>query len=227
MDGCGCEPGFEIFDRRTAESDIERYRRHGPDETTRLLLDMIRERGVQAATVLDIGGGVGVIDHELLKAGAGHATMVDASAPSLEAARNEARRRGHLDRVEFMDGDFVSRAAAIDPADIVTLDRVVCCYPDARALIGRSAAKARRLYGLVHPVDRWWTRLVATLGNLGYRLFRNPYRIHVHRQRLIDELVEDAGLRSVDIGEGWFWRTAVYRRVRPAGAAVAAGSVQG
>ena len=97
----------------------------------------------------------------------------------------------------------------------VTLDRVVCCYPDARALIGRSAAKARRLYGLVHPVDRWWTRLLATLGNAGYRLFRNPYRMHVHRQRLIDELVAEAGLRPVTVREAWFWRTAVYRRSDP------------
>jgi hypothetical protein len=94
----------------------------------------------------------------------------------------------------------------------------VCCYPDARALIGRSAAKASRLYGLVHPVDRWWTRLLATLGNLGYRLFRNPYRMYVHRQALIDELIAAQGLDPVSVREAFFWRTAVYRR---------GGSVQG
>jgi hypothetical protein len=89
---------------------------------------------------------------------------------------------------------------------------VVCCYPDARALIGRSAAKARRLYGLVHPVDRWWTRLFGVLGNLGYRLFRNPYRIYIHPQPLIDSLVRAEGLEPVMVRNTLFWRTAVYRR---------------
>jgi magnesium-protoporphyrin O-methyltransferase len=109
-------------------------------------------------------------------------------------------------------GDFARLADEVEPAEVVTLDRVICCYPDARALIGRSAAKAGRLYGLVHPVDRWWTRTLARLGNLGYRIFRNPYRIHVHPQALIDRLVTDAGLRPMEHHDAWFWRTAVYRR---------------
>jgi magnesium-protoporphyrin O-methyltransferase len=213
MDGCGCEPGFEIFDRRTAESDIERYRRHGPDETTRLLLDMIRERGVQAATVLDIGGGVGVIDHELLKAGAGHATIIDASAPSLEAARNEARRRGHLDRVEFMDGDFVSRAAAIDPADIVTLDRVVCCYPDVASLVRLSAERARRLYGLVLPRDRRFVRWGIRLMNVWFRVRGLAYRAFAHPNAVVDALAAEEGLHPAVERRTFFWRVVLYERV--------------
>jgi magnesium-protoporphyrin O-methyltransferase len=215
------------FNADEARRDLLQYRANGPDPTTRRLLDALLAEGVTGATVLDIGGGVGAVQLELLAAGAARTMDVDASSAYLATAEGEASERGWSDRAAFVHGDFVTLADEVEAADIVTLDRVVCCYPDARALIGRSAAKARRLYGLVHPVDRWWTRLVAALGNLGYRLFRNPYRIHVHRQRLIDELVEHAGLRSVEIGEGWFWRTAVYRRVRPAGAAVAAGSVQG
>ena len=42
----------------------------------------------------------------------------------------------------------------IEAADVVTLDRVICCYPDMEALVGRSAERALRLYGLVHPRDR-------------------------------------------------------------------------
>ena len=99
MDACGCEDGFEIFDEKSAQADLERYHQHGPDDTTKLLLDMIRERGVGGASVLDIGGGVGVIDHELLGAGAARAVLVDASPPAVEAARSEARRRGTLDRL--------------------------------------------------------------------------------------------------------------------------------
>ena len=156
MDACGCDAdGFaSIFDRRNAEHDRDRYRRNGPDRTTRMLLELLAPYRSTGSTVLDIGGGIGIIDHELLRAGAGHAVLVDGSTASLEVARQEARRLNLLDRIEFVEGDFVRRAAAIDPADIVTLDRVICCYPDAEGLVGLSAARVRTAYGLVLPRDR-------------------------------------------------------------------------
>ena len=206
------------FNDDEARRDLLQYRAKGPDPSTRRLLDALVAEGVEGATLLDVGGGVGVVQFELLAAGAARSTDVDASGAYLTTAEGEAYERRLGDRTTFLHGDFVALADGVEPADIVTLDRVVCCYPDARALIGRSAAKASRLYGLVHPVDRWWTRLLATLGNLGYRLFRNPYRMYVHRQALIDELIAAQGLDPVSVREAFFWRTAVYRR---------GGSVQG
>jgi magnesium-protoporphyrin O-methyltransferase len=221
--GC-CRVDYDTqFDAEEARRDLLHYRANGADASTQRLLDALVAAGVEGATLLDIGGGVGVVQLELLAAGAAATVDVDASRAYLATAEEEARERGLADRSSYLHGDFVALADEVEAADIVTLDRVVCCYPDARSLIGRSAAKARRLYGLVHPVDRWWTRLLATLGNLGYRLFRNPYRIHVHRQRLIDELVGGAGLRPLSVHEAWFWRTAVYRR----DAAAAGGSIEG
>lgn len=213
MDGCGCEPGFEIFDRRSADGDLERYRRSGPDASTRMLLDMIRARGVRGASVLDIGAGIGVIDHELLREGAGHAVLVDASQPSLEAARNEARARGHLDRVDFVDGDFVSRAPTIDTADIVTLDRVVCCYPDMESLVRLSASRARTLYGLVLPRDRTMNRVAVRLVNLWYRIRGMTYRTFTHPNDRVDAIAAEAGLRPSSEERTFFWRIVLYDRV--------------
>jgi magnesium-protoporphyrin O-methyltransferase len=204
----------EQFNADEARRDLLHYRANGPDPSTRRLLDALQAEGVDGATLLDIGGGVGVVQLELLAAGLARATDVDASSAYLATAEAEAAERGWRGRITYLHGDFTRMADQVEAADIVTLDRVICCYPDARALIGRSAARARRLYGLVHPVDRWWTRAVARLGNLGYRLFRNPYRIHVHRQALIDALVSEAGLRPVSVRDARFWRTAVYRRER-------------
>ena len=212
MDGCGCDEGFEIFDGSTAKHDVERYRRAGPDTTTRMLLDMIQARGVRGATVLDIGAGIGVIDHELMRAGVGHAVLVDASPPSLEAARSEARRRGHLDRIDFVDGDFVARAPTIDTADIVTLDRVVCCYPDMDALVGLSAARARSLYGLVLPRDRAIVRWGLRLANIWFRLRGFAYRSFVHSNARVDAVVAAAGLRPVREARTFFWRVVLYER---------------
>lgn len=213
MDACGCGDDFAaIFDRRAAKGDRDRYRANGPDRTTRMLLDMIHARWVGGATVLDIGGGIGVIGQELLHAGAGHVVHVEASPAYLEVARQEARRTNLLDRIEFVEGDAVRRSEALDSADVVTLDRVVCCYPNAEALVPLSLDRARLLYGLVLPRDGWLIRLALRLNNLQFLLRRSPYRSFGHSNRRIDELAAERGLRPVADRHTWFWRVVLYGR---------------
>jgi magnesium-protoporphyrin O-methyltransferase len=216
VDACGCDGGFEIFDEKSAEEDLQRYRGHGPDATTATLVDMIRDRGVSGSSLLDIGGGIGVIDHELLRAGAGHAVLVDASGPAVEMARREARRRGTLDRLEFVDGDFVSRASDVDVADIVTLDRVICCYPDVESLVRLSATRARSLYGLVLPRDRRLLRWALPLLNAWFRIRGFRYRTFLHANAKVDALVAAAGLRQVRESRTFMWRVVLYERLGPA-----------
>lgn len=213
MDRCGCDTFASIFDTRTAERDRERYRRAGPDRTTRLLLDLIRGRGVAGATVLDVGGGIGVIDLELLRAGAGRAVLADASPAYLAVARDEARERNLVGRIEILEGDFVRRSAGIEAADIVTLDRVVCCYHDMRSLVAASASRARRLYGLVLPRDRWLVRVGLWFEALYFGLRRSPYRPYAHRNRLVDECVAEQGLQPIAETGTFIWRVVVYERV--------------
>ena len=216
VDACGCDGGFEIFDEKSAEEDLQRYRGHGPDATTATLVDMIRDRGVSGSSLLDIGGGIGVIDHELLRAGAGHAVLVDASGPAVEMARREARRRGTLDRLDFVDGDFVSRASDVDVADIVTLDRVICCYPDVESLVRLSATRARSLYGLVLPRDRRLLRWALPLLNAWFRVRGFRYRTFLHANAKVDALVAAAGLRQVRESRTFMWRVVLYERLGPA-----------
>ena len=216
VDACGCDGGFEIFDEKSAEEDLQRYRGHGPDATTATLVEMIRDRGVSGSSLLDIGGGIGVIDHELLRAGAGHAVLVDASGPAVEMARREARRRGTLDRLEFVDGDFVSRASDVDVADIVTLDRVICCYPDVESLVRLSATRARSLYGLVLPRDRRLLRWALPLLNAWFRVRGFRYRTFLHANAKVDALVAAAGLRQVREARTFMWRVVLYERLGPA-----------
>jgi len=212
MDACGCDGFASIFDRRTAERDRDRYRRKGPDRTTRMLLDLLAPYSSAGSSVLDIGGGIGIIDHELLRAGAGHAVLVDASTAYLDVARQEARRANLLDRIEFVEGDFVRRAPTIDPADIVTLDRVVCCYPDAATLVGLSAARARTVYGLVLPRDRRLVRIAIRIENLWFWLRRKAYRAYVHSTSRVDEIAAVNGLHPVSERRTSFWRVVVYDR---------------
>src|SRR5687768_1892459 len=117
--------------REHAEEELRRYRADGPLPTTRALIDALRRLGggIPGTELLDIGAGVGAIHHALLEQGAARAVHVDLSVDSIDVAREEAMRRG-LDRVQFVAGDFVQLAPTIDDADVVTLDRVICCYPD-------------------------------------------------------------------------------------------------
>ena len=159
MSCCQCQGIQSLFGERIARHDLKRYRRKGPLETTRILLEALVEAGVEGATLLDIGGGVGAISNGLLIAGAARATVVDASPAYLRTAQAEAERQSHRDRITYRSGDFVALAREIAPADVVTLDRVICCYDDMEALVSASAEKAGRLYGVVYPRDAWWNRL--------------------------------------------------------------------
>lgn len=213
MDACGCPSFAAIFDRRTAEHDRERYRKDGPDRTTAMLLEMIRLRGVVGASVLDVGGGIGILGRELLRSGAASVVLVDGSAAYLDVARAEADADGLAERMQIALGDFTRLAPQLAPADVVTLDRVICCYPDVEALVGLSAARARRLYGLVLPRDHWYGRLLTRLENLWMAVRRSPFRAFTHPNALVDGRVADAGLRRVDERVSRLWRVVLYERM--------------
>jgi magnesium-protoporphyrin O-methyltransferase len=212
MDACGCEGFASVFDARQADRDRERYRQKGPDRTTRMLLDMIRPYAGRGSSVLDIGGGIGVIAHELLRAGAGHAVLVDASPSYLAVARQLAREKNGLDRIDLVEGDFVRLSPEIDAADVVTLDRVVCCYPDVDDLVGRAAERTGTVLGLVLPRDRWLIRVGLRIQNLWFRLRGKAYRAYAHPNRRVDECAGAAGLRPRAEAGTFAWRVVVYDR---------------
>jgi SAM-dependent methyltransferase len=210
--GCACSVGNE-FGERAARRDVAAYRRRGPDRTTAWLIDGLAEGGVEGLTVLDVGAGVGAVHLGLLGAGAASAVDVDGSPAYLAAAREEARRAGRSDAVRHLLGDFVELAPSIDPADLVALDRVVCCYPDLDALVHLSIARARRRYGLVYPRDTWWIRAGSGVLNLAARLARQRIRAWVHRTAKVDAIVREAGFVPRVHRSTMFWQVAVYERV--------------
>jgi spermidine synthase len=200
------------FDHKLAVRELRDYVRSGPAATTEALLSAVRSRGVDQATILDIGGGVGAIQFELLKAGARSATSVDASPDYQEVARAEAERRGVSDRITFELGDFVALAPRIPAADIVTLDRVVCCYAEMEPLVRLSADRCLRLYGLVYPRDRWLARVVIRLQNFFRRLWRNPFRSYVHSVAEMDALIRSLGFTLRHTVRTFVWEVVVYQK---------------
>lgn len=213
MPGDCCSIDYDVhFNAEEARHDVLAYRKNGPDGSTRRLIDALVAEGIEGASLLDIGGGVGIVQLELLEAGVATSVDVDASGPYLQVAETEAAERGFKDRTAYRHGDFVALANEVDAADVVTLDRVICCYRDVRSLVSLSARHARRLYAVVYPVDRWWTRSVARVMNFFTMLSHSDYRMHVHPEALVDRLVRDAGLQPRYRHAGMVWQTVVYAR---------------
>jgi hypothetical protein len=211
---CGCP---NTFSTKAADSDLKRYLKQGPDGTTRALIDAIVAEGVEGATLLDIGGGIGAIQLELLAAGVASATSVDATEAYVDVARGEAERRGLGDRTRARFGDFAELAPEIEPADVVTLDRVLCCDPDLIGLLEPAAARARRMVGLVYPREAWWNRIAARAIAAFSWVTRDATRWHLHSTRDIDTILAGAGFQAREIEQGLIWRVVLYVRAAESG----------
>ncbi|OGO38505.1 MAG: hypothetical protein A2W35_17280 [Chloroflexi bacterium RBG_16_57_11] len=210
---CGqCQGIEELFSQRYVAKELSRYRAKGPDRTTRMLIEAINEEDVDGLTLLDIGGGVGSIQHELFEAGVQEVTSVEASTAYLNAARAEAQVRGLAEHVSYHHGNFVDLAADIAPADIVTLDRVICCYHDMEKLVVLSAARARKLYGLVYPRDTWWMKIGLAFENLSFRLRRSPFRTYSHATKSVETILSSNGLKRRSYRQTLAWQVVVYSR---------------
>lgn len=217
MPSCQCCGIEDQFDRERAEQDLRRYRRRGPLPTTRRLLRALGARPRPDATVLDIGGGVGVIHYELLRRGFAGATHVDRSQAFIEVARREAASAGHADRVQFVHGDFRVVAASLDPADVVTLDRVVCCDPDFASLLPLAADRARQTLGLSFPRDRWYVRFFVYVSNVWRRVRGSDFRVYVHSPAAMDALLRRLGLHRTQTDGTLVWAIEVWERDRSCG----------
>ena len=120
---CQCE-GLEMETKKWALQDLAQFRRGKPVKTTLMLINTLVDLGVEGVTLLDIGGGIGAVQLELLRAGVTEATSIEASTAYVQVAKQVAAEAGLDQRITYFHGDFVALADRIPEADIVTLDRV-------------------------------------------------------------------------------------------------------
>ena len=199
------------FNRKKADQDLRRYQRCGPDTTTRILLSELRRCPLQGLHLLDVGGGIGVIAVELSGAGVASVTLADASAGYLEAARRHLAARNASLPAQFFLGDFAATSDSLPDADVVTLDRVVCCYPDVEVLLRAAAAHARRMIAFTYPRDRWYVRASVVLENSWYWLKQDAFRAFVHSPERMASILESAGFVRAAHDTTLEWAIEVYR----------------
>jgi magnesium-protoporphyrin O-methyltransferase len=207
-----CATIEDEFTARVATRDLHRYRKRGPAATTRLLRDGVTAAGGPGDTLLDIGAGVGPLTWELLERGVRKAVSVDASAAYVAAGREEAARRNRVAQAEWRHGDFVALADSLAPADTVTLDRVVCCYPEVEPLVARAAGHARRRLALSYPRDVWYVRFTLAVENAIRAVRGEAFRTFLHPPRAIEQLVQGCGFALSVRRRTWAWCADVYVR---------------
>ncbi|HEY6361406.1 MAG TPA: class I SAM-dependent methyltransferase [Vicinamibacterales bacterium] len=200
------------FNEKKAAAELKRYRTKGPGPTTRLLQEGIARAGAMNGTLLDVGSGVGSLTFGLLERGITHAIAVDASSAYNAVARQEAERLGRAGAVQFMHGDFVTVVSELPVAALVTLDRVVCCYPSYGPLLDAAIRHADRCLALSYPRDVWYVRLGVRLENGQRRLTNNSFRTFVHPVVSMEQMIRAGGFDLSSRRETWMWSIDVYLR---------------
>jgi magnesium-protoporphyrin O-methyltransferase len=222
-----CGAAEQQFTQKKAAQELAQYRRKGPGPTTRLLQDGLIGTQALDGLLLDIGCGIGSLTFGLLEAGMARAVAVDASSAYVATAKEEAERRGVAAAVQFVHGDFMTVAPDVPPAAVVTLDRVVCCYPSFAVLLPEALRHAERCIALSYPRDVWFVRAGVVLENGGRRLTGHPFRTFVHSVRGMHDVIARAGFELVSRRETFAWAADVYIRRAAAPAVVrSAGQAQ-
>jgi len=210
MAGCCDDEGYQsVFNGRFARRVARRYGKRGLNPTAQRIVDFATDQGIEGATVLEIGGGVGEIQVELLRRGAEHVTNLEISHNYEEEAGRLLERSGMADRVTRRFLDIAQSPEQVEPADVVVLHRVVCCYPDYKALLSAAAGHARRMLVYSHPADMVLNRAAIGTENLLRRLQGNAFRAFVHPPEAMVAAAEGQGLttslRHQDWSRAWKW----------------------
>jgi magnesium-protoporphyrin O-methyltransferase len=216
MPAC-CRSGVceELFNKKFARKTLRRYRRKGLDKIERGMLGSVPRADLTNAEVLEIGGGIGAVQAELLKAGASRGEIIELVSAYEPYARELARDTGLQDRSTFRVADILDEPDSASPADIVVLNRVVCCSPDGVRLTGVAAHLARRTLLLSHPRDRFVVRLFCRIVNRVFAIIGRSFRVFLHPRDLLYQAAEAEGLQLANTGQSVLWEYAALRRVAP------------
>jgi len=204
---CGAE---RIFDSKKAKKQKKTYLKKGPRGSTRTLIRLLNEYNMEGKSLLDIGGGVGAIQWHFLEKGGITTTGIDASPAYINIAREIAEEKKVMDKTTFINSDVTETCNNVSPHDFVTLDKVVCCYPDYRALLNTACDNSREILALTMPLSGTIPKVISWLGNSWFSLNKVPFRTHVHPRKMVDNFIRNKGFRLVHEKLSFPWYLMVY-----------------
>jgi 2-polyprenyl-3-methyl-5-hydroxy-6-metoxy-1,4-benzoquinol methylase len=203
-----------MFDAAKASQDLDDYLRTGYKKSSRPLFRLLDKLAVGGLNLLDIGGGIGAIPFELFNRGLARATHYDISPAYVQTFLAEASRRGLVDKVTSVEGDFTTLHENVPDADIVTLDKVICCYPDFESLVRHSSEKAGHWYVISLPREHWLVR-IGMLIDYWLQKWRTgkAFRTYFHPVSKIIDQLERTGFRRREQVFQREWTALLFERI--------------
>ena len=111
--------------------------------------------------------------------------------------------------------DIATSPDEVEPADVVVLHRVVCCYPDYERLLSAAASHAKRLLVYSHPPRNLLSRMMVGCENLLHRLRGNAFRAFVHPPAAMMKAAQAQGLSVSYRHRGMPWTIVGFERFAP------------
>ena len=215
MNCCDSNGLDKMFAGPLVREELRAYRASGLSKRQRKLVTLVGHLP-PGASVLDIGCGIGAVGTALLARGAGEGHFIDVSSAYLAAAREVAADAGVGERAAFYRDDFAVSEHPYPQADVVVLDRVVCCYPDASALLAKAARHCRGTLVFTYPRAFGFARLFGALCALLMRFSGREYRFFVHDPATLMRAATVAGPARVVVRSAGVWQLVKVSKTRSA-----------
>ena len=209
---CGAD---SMFDAKTARKQYQQYLKKGPSKVTARMIEQLsayvdfdRDK-----SMIDVGGGIGALQWWFLESGGKKTTSVDASSSYIARTREHAEKNDWQDQTHFIMGDIAELDNDIGEADVITMDKVVCCYPDYKSIIKTCRDRSRSLVSLSFPMDGFVAKVISDIGALFIRFKTKNFRPYVHPVAGIRDEFLDNGFVRVDHSLSFPWHIETYQRI--------------
>ena len=199
------------IDAKKAKKQYKHYLKNGPSKVTAKLIEQLANSKI-GASLLDVGGGIGAIQWWFLRNGGIQTYGVDASTGYTHFAIEYAAQNDFKESSHFILGDFTTLAPELPPVNHVTLDKVICCYPDFEAIINQACSKASGTVSLSYPMDGFVADIVRWFGVLSMKLIRNPFKPYVHRVASVRALFVENGFKLREQETSFPWHIQTYEK---------------
>ena len=202
-----------FFNKKTAVKEYKTFLKKGPLKATAKIIEQLEEEDVEGKSLIDVGGGIGALQWWFLKKGGKQTTDIDASSGYLKQAEDHAAKNGWQNQAQFLMGDCTDVYDQVEAVDFITLDKVVCCYPNYKEILNASCDKSLGYVSLSYPMDGVIAQGIKRLGDLFFFLKGNAYRPYVHPVKDIRALFSNNGYERISHNLVFPWHVETYQRV--------------
>jgi len=201
-----------FFNKKTAAKEYRKYLKKGPVKATAKIIQQLAAQNVTGKSLVDIGGGIGALQWWFLQQGGGQTTDIDASSGYLKKAETHAHDNGWQDKTSFLMGDCTDLYQNVEDPHIITMDKVVCCYPNFKEILSATCEKSKEIVSLSYPMDGIISQALRKIGDLYFMIKKNPYRPYVHSVKEIREIFASKGYQRVAHDLSFPWHVETYAR---------------